>query len=1081
MDSHETRRRPAGKLPRYRAARAFYITLVLGIIFAAFAIRSHYFPSHQQQGYQAAASISGRSSDPLSHEPLLHIRDSDDICRRVNTIPVDDQCAFIRKHCPIDEGAFSLYLELYYCRFAHLKPVAFTILISWLGLLFSTIGIAASDFFCENLESISAILGLSENVAGVTFVAFGNGSPDVFSTFAAMGANSGSLAVGELFGAAGFITAVVAGSMALIQTFHMPRSDFLRDTGFFTVAAVFSLYFLWDGKLHLWECISMVVFYIFYVVVVLLMSSWKARKKARRAKEHAARGHFVSPDDDDDDDDSEFPETYHDEPSVRAVSRQVSWGVNSNEDFSALERGPGSAQLEEEDAEEARDRIIMSEMAHEMRLNRPTRRTRSSTATPIRPSLVGALEFQSVLKSLHRAQNHQTIALHSRRFSDDPTYALTDVDQLSTVSDPASRSQSSVRSNPDHFPRIPRGHAANLSVPDVGPSGRMRAVSANDAAGLQLDPDLRRFSRDEPQEGQPDDQASEDDFALASMSSLHDDPASLSGRQVPLTLNVQAATPREHASFSESPGAMTPRHDASFLRPVVQQARGQAMYNNIQQHRPAHRRTSSARQAHEVPIIVVPDEDGDANATFPFPSYRDSPTSSISGGPRSPMSSRAPSLHLASPLGPVDSPDCFSDQDGPCNEAEKPLRWWPYNLLPPPSVILRTLFPTVVRWHDRSFWGKCVGISAMPSVFLLTLTLPVVPLDDMMAKDDTPPLDESMHWSAKPPTRVKSQGPKTADHSVKGVPVASLVQVDESGSSDITAEHQESTSEPTHPIGANLTALDTALQHESPVARLPVPHYEAHEGPRVWNRWLLIIQLFLAPQFILLAIYLQAPTDLEPRWLLRSSLICLVVSLVLLIPLLLTTTPTHKPRMYHTILSNAGFIVSVAWISTVASQVVDSLKALAVICNMSHAIMGLTIFAVGNSLGDLVANVTLAQLGRPVMALSACFGGPLLNILLGIGLSGSYILISGAERRHEKHPDKHLRFKTFHIEVERTLIISGFTLLLTLVGLMIAVPLNKFQFGKRIGWCLIALWTISTIINVAIEVAGLNTSGHKHT
>jgi sodium/potassium/calcium exchanger 6 len=1076
MDNNETRRRPAGKLPRYRAARAFYITLVLGIIFAAFAIRSHCFLPDEQH---AAASIFSRSSDPLSHEPLLHTRDSDDVCRRVNNIPVDDQCAFIRKHCPTDEGAFSLYLELYYCRFAHVKPVAFTILISWLGLLFSTIGIAASDFFCENLETISAILGLSENVAGVTFVAFGNGSPDVFSTFAAMGANSGSLAVGELFGAAGFITAVVAGSMALIQTFQMPRSDFLRDTGFFTVAAIFSLYFLWDGKLHLWECISMVVFYIFYVIVVLLMSSWKARKKARKAKEHAARGHFISPDDDD----REVHEPYHDEPSERGPSRQVSWGLNSNEDFSALERGPGSAQAEDDDAEEARDRVMMSEVAYEMRINRPTRRTRSSTAIPIRPSLVGALEFQSVLKSLHRAQNHQTIALHSRRFSDDPTYALTEVDQLSTVSDPASRSQSSVRSNPDHFHRIPRGHAANLSVPDVGPRGRMRAVSANDAAGLKIDPDLRRFSRDETQQHQLDDQASEDDFALASTSSLHDGPESINGRQVPLTLNVQAATPRDHPPFCESPGVLTPRHDASFLRPVLQQAQGQAMNNDVQRngYRPTHRRTSSARQAREVPIIVVPDEDNSADATSPFPSLRDSPASSISGGPRSPMSSRAPSIHLTSPLGPVDSPDYFSDyQDDPCEEGEKPLRWWPYKVLPPPSIILRTLFPTVVRWHDRSLWGKCVGISAMPSVFLLTLTLPVVPVDEMCGKDDPNPLDTSMHWQGKPHAQADSHGPKSPDHPFKGAPVAPLIQVEERGTSDVTAEHLESTSGRAPPGGATLTTLDIALQHESPTARLPAPHYEEHESPRVWNRWLLIIQLFLAPQFILLAIYLQAPTDLEPRWVLRSSLICLVVSLVLLIPLLLTTTPTHKPRVYHTILSNVGFIVSVAWISTVASQVVDSLKALAVICNMSHAIMGLTIFAVGNSLGDLVANVTLAQLGRPVMALSACFGGPLLNILLGIGLSGSYILISGAERRHEKHPEKHLRFKTFHIEVERTLIISGFTLLLTLVGLMIAVPLNKFQIGKRIGWCLIALWTISTVINVAIEVAGLNSSGRRH-
>jgi sodium/potassium/calcium exchanger 6 len=1074
MSDVEVRRKPAGKLPRYRAARAFYVTLALGIIFAGFAIRSHFSLPYQEHNY-SGSSLHVRSLESLSGEDLVRIRDSDDVCRRVNTIAVDEQCAFIRRHCPTDEGAFSVWLELYYCRFAHVKPVPFIILMTWLGLLFSTIGIAASDFFCENLETISAILGLSENVAGVTFVAFGNGSPDVFSTFAAMNANSGSLAVGELFGAAGFITAVVAGSMALIQTFQMPRSDFLRDTGFFTLAAMFSLYFLWDGKLHLWECISMVGFYIFYVIVVLVMGSWKARKKARKAKEHAARGHFILPEDDDD---PEAQEPYHDEPSERGISRHQSFGLNSIEDWSALERGSDPAQVEEDEAEEARDRLKMSTVAHEMRLKRPTRRTRSSTATPIRPSLVGALEFQSVLKSLKRAQNHQTIAMHSRRFSDDPTYVLTDVDQLSTASDPASRSQSSVRSNPDHHPRIPRGHAATLSVPDVGPRGRMRAVSANDAAGLHIDADLQRYSPGQVQDRQREYQASEDDFALASTSSLHDGSESVLNRPISLTLNVESATPRGHLpiALTESPGPMTPINHTSLLQPIIPQ-----MYTEQENpgqrhgHHLGHRRTSSARRSLEVPIIVVPDENDDTDARDPFPSYRDSPTSSISGGSRSPMSTRPPSIHIASPLGPVSSPDYFSDyQPRPCEASEKRLKWWPYSVLPPPYIILHTLFPTVARWHDRSIWGKLIGVSALPSVLLLTLTLPVVPVDDMTEKDDAPLLGESVHWSGKPSAEANPHIPSSAGHPTKSDTTKPLIEVEDNSRPDITNSRLDSTQGELRPSVAVLGAIVNDSQHPTPETRLPPPHYEDHESPRVWNRWLLIVQLFLAPQFILIAIYLQAPSELPLRWLIRPSLISLLVSLVLLIPLLLTTTPTHKPKAYHIILSNAGFVVSVAWISTVASQVVDSLKALAVICNMSHAIMGLTIFAVGNSLGDLVANVTLAQLGRPVMALSACFGGPLLNILLGIGLSGSYILISGAERRHEKHPDKHLKFKTFHIEVERTLIISGFTLLLTLVGLMIAVPLNRYQFGKRIGWCLIALWTISTIINVGIEVAGLN-------
>ena len=35
----------------------------------------------------------------------------------------------------------------------------------------------------------------------------------------------------------------------------------------------------------------------------------------------------------------------------------------------------------------------------------------------------------------------------------------------------------------------------------------------------------------------------------------------------------------------------------------------------------------------------------------------------------------------------------------------------------------------------------------------------------------------------------------------------------------------------------------------------------------------------------------------------------------------------------------------------------------------------------GNSLADLVANITIARMGYPVMALSACFGGPMFSML----------------------------------------------------------------------------------------------------
>lgn len=97
----------------------------------------------------------------------------------------------------------------------------------------------------------------------------------------------------------------------------------------------------------------------------------------------------------------------------------------------------------------------------------------------------------------------------------------------------------------------------------------------------------------------------------------------------------------------------------------------------------------------------------------------------------------------------------------------------------------------------------------------------------------------------------------------------------------------------------------------------------------------------------------------------------------------------------------------------------------------------------------------------------------MLNILLGIGISGLYMTIKEADTKHHKHPGKKLKYKPYEIEVSGTLMISAITLLVTLVGLLIAVPMNKWIMSRRIGWGLIILWSISTVINVGVEISGV--------
>ena len=972
-------------------------------------------------------------------------------CRLVHA--AKDQCAFVRLNCPDEEAGLFSYLQLYYCRLSDAKPFAFLILVVWLGLLFSTIGIAASDFFCINLSTIATVLGMSESMAGVTFLAFGNGSPDVFSTFAAMKTHSGSLAVGELIGAASFITAVVAGSMALVRPFKVARKSFVRDIGFFIIAASFSMVFLADGNLHLWECIVMVVFYVFYVITVVIWHWYLRKRWQQRALEDTARSHFHLPGIDEGQ-----PEPYHDEEEEgttasrsRATTRTV-----SIEDFANLERDGSPvprAIVEEIDAnDETRDRYL-AEISSNMRVSRPGPGERRNTVNPIRPSLVGALEFRAVLSSLQKSKNFQTIPINLRRYSDDPTFTTAQQqDNLSVVSDPEISHQD-IDAHDIAFDSYRPSLEADRTVPH-----RVRAVSANDALGLRLNQDVLRKPRlENPQ------------IDLASSSLPPGASAGANnGQHIKSPRLTIPSSAHDQDSLFASPLAMSPaispqEHQPSgdFLAPPGNLSASQDRSDDVLPSRGSPRVHANASR----PKIQIPHLSKSAQGLSPlstFPPYFDDPNIV-------PSSSRAPSIRLPPPS--IGSESTYHQHIFQEPE-EKPMRWWPYQILPPPKVMVSTLFPTLYAWKDKSLWEKMLGLVAAPSVFLLAITLPIVEVEKegdeglsgtvnpdpglLSPKKNGSQRNSLVPLSSESPHNFLSNEadatrPNMLKHSHNGL---------ESPSINVTAPQSDGDS---HQKLPRSKSSQRPQQSSSPTQNPP-------SSPKDWNRWLVATQLFTAPWFIVLIVWANT-TPSSPRALLLPTIYSLIASLIVLSLLLLLTSPEKPPRFRH-LICYLGFVVAIAWISTIANEVVGVLKALGIILDISDAILGLTVFAVGNSLGDLVADITVARLGYPVMALSACFGGPMLNILLGIGLGGCYMTIRGAEKRVHKHPERPMKYKPYQIEIGSTLLISGITLLVTLAGLVIVVPLRGWWMDRRVGWGLVVLWTASTVGNVVVEIMG---------
>ena len=57
-------------------------------------------------------------------------------------------------------------------------------------------------------------------------------------------------------------------------------------------------------------------------------------------------------------------------------------------------------------------------------------------------------------------------------------------------------------------------------------------------------------------------------------------------------------------------------------------------------------------------------------------------------------------------------------------------------------------------------------------------------------------------------------------------------------------------------------------------------------------------------------------------------------------------------------------------------------------------ILGLTVLAIGNSVGDWVADTAVARAGKPGMGIASCFGSPLLNDVLGLSIA---LMVSSAQ------------------------------------------------------------------------------------
>ncbi|KCV73103.1 hypothetical protein H696_00648 [Fonticula alba] len=219
---------------------------------------------------------SGNHSASSGHE-----EEEEDICAMKYISEQPDPCAFVKENCPADSVID--YYGNHFCWFGSpaLSWLSYILLIIWVGVIFVVISFIA-DAFVLNLRAMSLLLKLSDNMAGVTLLAVGNGAPDLFGSIASVTSDNPNLALGQLLGGGVFVTTVVVAAIGMQQSFRVNRRPFVRDILFYTAAVLFMFFNVLVGSISLWKSLLMIGFYVAYVITVFVGHFIYRRMKAKR-------------------------------------------------------------------------------------------------------------------------------------------------------------------------------------------------------------------------------------------------------------------------------------------------------------------------------------------------------------------------------------------------------------------------------------------------------------------------------------------------------------------------------------------------------------------------------------------------------------------------------------------------------------------------------------------------------------------------------------------------------------------------------------------------------------------------------
>ena len=139
-----------------------------------------------------------------------------------------------------------------------------------LGLIymFVALAIVCDEFFVPSLDVIIEKGGISEDVAGATFMAAGGSAPELFTSIIGVFVAFSDVGIGTIVGSAVFNILFVIGMCALFSktVLHLTWWPLFRDCTFYSISLITLILFFVDNFIMWWEALLLLGVYCLYVI-----------------------------------------------------------------------------------------------------------------------------------------------------------------------------------------------------------------------------------------------------------------------------------------------------------------------------------------------------------------------------------------------------------------------------------------------------------------------------------------------------------------------------------------------------------------------------------------------------------------------------------------------------------------------------------------------------------------------------------------------------------------------------------------------------------------------------------------------